>query len=72
MSRRTGEMAAVNALRPVQSDKQGTALQGHAFVADRNVGGLTEASCLLDGVMVEQPALSCLDQGCVTSLLSSC
>lgn len=31
MSRKTGEMAAPNAVR---SDKQGTALQGHTFVAD--------------------------------------
>ena len=35
------------------------------FVIDRNVGAPIAASALLGGVMVEQPALSCLDQGCV-------
>lgn len=41
-------------------------LQSHTFVIDVNVGALTHcASAWLDSVMVEQPALSCLDEGCV-------
>lgn len=43
-------------------------LWSHAFVIDINVGALTPcASAWLDDVMIEQPALSCLDEGCVHS-----
>lgn len=41
-------------------------LWSHTFVIDINVGALTPcSSAWLDGGMVEQTALSCLDEGCV-------
>lgn len=42
----------------------GAMLWGRTFVIDRNVGALIATSALLGGVMVEQPAQSCLDQSC--------